>query len=309
MKNTVMSQNPVVRAAAAVLSIVSFAWAQGTPPAKRVKPDEVVATVEGQKITAGMIQRLRFGASQQFQQAALQNNKDFLKSVAGLLVLSDLAQKEKLEEQELYRDQLYFMRLNFLANAYLSNLNTKVKFSQEELQKYYADHAADYEEAVVRAIYVAFTRSPEAQAKGRLSQAQAKAKAEKLVKALAGGADFAKLAKENSDDATSAEKGGEISPVKRSSTGIPFEMRNAIFALKPGQVSDPIEQPAGYYVFRLEKIQTTPYEDVAASIATTVQGSKVQAEVSRILNSLNITYENEAFFAEQAPATPPASKP
>ena len=201
---------------------VALAAAQ-TPLAapKKVSSDDVVATVEGMKVTAGMIDALRVGAPPQFQAATKLSNTEFLKGVAGLLVLSRLAEKDKVQEISPYKDQLEFLRLNFLANAYVSNLNATVKVTPADIKKYYEEHKGDYEEAIVRAIYLSFsnTGGTDPQGRRRLTEAEAKAKAEKLVATLRKEGDFAQAAKDNSDDAASAAKGGDIGPLKRSSTG------------------------------------------------------------------------------------------
>jgi parvulin-like peptidyl-prolyl isomerase len=294
-----------------ILATLCFAsWVAGQTPAapanpsapKRVKADEVVATIDGEKITAGQIDRLRTGAPMQFQAAARMNNRDFLKSVAGLLVLAKRAEQEKLDQQEPYKDQLEFLRLNFLANTYIGTLNTKIQVTPDELKKYYEEHQSEFEEAVVKAIYIAFSRSAGAEGPPRLTEEAARAKAERLVQSLRNGADFAKLARENSDDTQSAEKGGEISPLKRNSAGVPAEIRNVVFALKPGEISSPVPQPAGFYIFKLERIQTASFDEVAANIATTVQGTKVQGELQRLLTNIRITHENEAYFEDGEPA-------
>ncbi len=297
--------------AAVLAASSSLVLSAQAPPAKPpVKSDEVVATVNGEKITAGMIQSLRNGAAQQFQRATQQTNKEFLKSVAGLLALSRAADREKVNEQEPYRDQWLFLRMNFLANAYVSYLNTQVKITQQEIQEQFEKNKAEYEEATVRAIYIAFSKTggTDAQGRPRLTEAEAKAKAEKLAAALKKGADFATLAKENSDDAASAEKGGDIGGMKRNATGVPSEIRIVVFALKPGQVSEPVPQPAGYYIFKLDQIKVTPFEEAASNIATQLQTQKVQAEVQRILSSMEIKHLNEAFFADP-PAPPAPPKP
>jgi peptidyl-prolyl cis-trans isomerase C len=269
--------------------------------AQTVKPEEVVATVNGEKITAGMMQSLRHGAAQQFQKAVQQGNKEFLKSVAGLLALARKAEQEKVDQKEPYRDQLLFLKMNFLANAYISYLNTQVQITQKEIQDYFEKNKAEYEEAMVRAIYIAFSRSggEDAEGRKRLTEAEAKAKAENLVAELKKGADFAALAKQHSDDKASAEQGGDIGGIKRASTGVPAEVRTAVFALKPGEVSEPLPQPAGYYIFKLDQIKTTPYEEAASAIATQLQSQKVQQEVQKILGSVEIRHVNEGFFADK----------
>jgi hypothetical protein len=266
-----------------------------------VKPDEVVATINGEKITAGMLQSLRNGAGQQFQKAVQQGNKEFLKSVAGLVALARKGEQVKVDEKEPFRDQWLFLKMNFLANAYISYLNTQVKITQEEIQEQFKRNKADYEEAQVRAIYIAFSRSggQDAQGRKRLTEPEAKAKAAKLAADLKKGADFAALAKEHSDDAASAEKGGQIEGIKRTSTGVPAEVRTVVFALQPGEVSEPVPQPAGYYIFKLDQIKTTPYEEAASGIATQLQSQKVQQEVQKVLGTVEIKHLNEAFFSDK----------
>lgn len=277
--------------------VLSAQTPSAKPPA--VKPDDVVATVNGEKITAGMLQSLRNGAAQQFQKAVQQNNKDFLKSVAGLLALSKKGEQEKIDQKEPYRDQWLFLKMNFLANAYISYLNTQVQITQQEIQAQYEKNKEEYEEAMVRAIYIAFSRSggDDAQGRKRLTEAEAKAKAEKLAAALKKGADFAKTAKEDSDDAGSAEKGGDIGGIKRNATGVPAEIRMAVFALKPGEISEPVPQATGFYILQVDQIKTTPYEEAASNIATQLQTQKVQQEVQRILGSVEIQHLNQGFFA------------
>ena len=304
--------------AAALLGAQAPSPSPASAAAKDVEPEDVVATIGGVKVTAGMLQKLRSNLPPQFQQAVSRmNKKAFLKSYAELSTLARLAEKEEIPEREPYKDQLAFLRMNFLAQSYLAALNARIEVSPAELQKYYNDNKSNHEEALVRTIYVAFSPNADKQtnadpkAKKLLTEAEAKAKAENLAAQLRQGADFAKLAQENSDDATSAQKGGDLGGIKKNSPGIPAEVKQFIFALQPGEISAPLRQPAGYYVFKLDSVRTTPFEEVRASLTSTVQSLKVKAEIDRILATVEITYDNEAYFTEApaAPATPPAAPP
>ncbi|MEJ5153210.1 peptidylprolyl isomerase [Comamonas sp. MYb396] len=80
--------------------------------------------------------------------------------------------------------------------------------------------------------------------------AKAKAQIEKLRQEAASGADFAKLAKENSSDTSSALKGGDLGLVPRGQTAPEFEA--AAFALsKPGDLSPVIKTQFGYHIIKL----------------------------------------------------------
>ena len=308
----------IIRICVAVVASVAFAAAQpppATPPAARPAgpgPNDVVATIDGEKITPARLLQLRNSLPSQFRQAASRmDNKTFLKSYAELLVLAKLAEKENIADHEPYKGQLAFMQMNFLAQTYVDHVSKQIKPSQEDLMKYYDEHKAEYEEAGVRAIYVSFSpsagkqESSDPKAKKVLTEEQAKAKAEGLSAELKNGADFAKLAKENSDDSATAGKGGDLGAIKKVGTGIPADIKTAIFALKPGEVSSPIRQPAGFYIFKVESIRTVPFQEVAGNISPTVQGLKMKEELDRIMKSVKITYENESFFKVE-PGDPPA---
>jgi parvulin-like peptidyl-prolyl isomerase len=79
--------------------------------------------------------------------------------------------------------------------------------------------------------------------------AAAKAEAEKLLKEIRGGADFAKLAKEFSD-CPSAPRGGDLGYFGRGRMVPEFE--KAAFALKVGQVSDVVKTESGYHIIRAD---------------------------------------------------------
>lgn len=79
--------------------------------------------------------------------------------------------------------------------------------------------------------------------------AAAKAKAEDAVKKLRAGADFAKLAKELSDDPGSKDKGGDVGFFKRGQMVAEFE--KAAFSLGKGEISDPVKTTYGYHVIQV----------------------------------------------------------
>ncbi len=118
--------------------------------------------------------------------------------------------------------------------------------------------------------------------------AAAKAKATALVQQLRAGADFAKLAKENSQDPSSAGNGGDMGFVDRGTTVEPFDQ--AAFTIPLNTIGDPIRsQEYGYHIIKvLERKEPgyKPFELVRAQIASQVTNQMAQdqarEEITRV---------------------------
>jgi peptidyl-prolyl cis-trans isomerase C len=83
------------------------------------------------------------------------------------------------------------------------------------------------------------------------SDEDAKAQAMAVLKQLRGGADFAALAKQYSDDKNSKRDGGQLKWAEKGKFVPPFE--EAAFAMKPGEISDPVRTQFGYHIIRLDE--------------------------------------------------------
>jgi peptidyl-prolyl cis-trans isomerase D len=119
-------------------------------------------------------------------------------------------------------------------------------------------------------------------------QMQAQIKAENIVKQLRGGADFAKLAKENSGDPSSSAAGGDMGFVDKGMTVEPFDQ--AIFSIPLNTISDPIRSKEyGYHIVKVTERREPGYrtfDEVRQQLAsqTTEQMAKDQArdEIMRV---------------------------
>ena len=92
----------------------------------------------------------------------------------------------------------------------------------------------------------------------RIILASSEDEAKEIKKQLDDKGDFAKIAKEKSQDSTTKEDGGEIKFDSQSST-VPSEVKEAAFKLKNGEVSDVITAmdsstyQSSYYIVKMEK--------------------------------------------------------
>ncbi len=123
----------------------------------------------------------------------------------------------------------------------------------QDLQTYYDQHRDEYrvpEQVKVSHILIK-TPLPAAGAKeDEKAVADARAKAEGVLKELKAGGDFAKLAEKYSEDPGSAKNGGELGWIGRGRTVPEFE--KAAFSLGNGQTSDLVKSSYGFHIIRVE---------------------------------------------------------
>ena len=116
-------------------------------------------------------------------------------------------------------------------------------------------------------------------AKDGSNDAAMKARAEDLIAQLRQGADFAKLAREQSADKGSAQRGGDLGVFGRGKMVPPFE--KAAFALqKPGEISGPVRSDFGYHIIELVERQSArrqPFEEVLPALREEMLG-KINGE-------------------------------
>jgi peptidyl-prolyl cis-trans isomerase C len=281
---------------------------QSAPP----RPDTVIATVNGKKLTFGEFETLLRSLPPQMQQNAMQNKKAFVNQFALMRKLADIAETSKLDQVAPYKDALEFSRMNIMAQAEINEAPKQFLVQPADQQKFYEANKERYNTVKVKVIYIPFSANPVEGADGKkpLSEAEAKAKAEDLLKQIHGGADFVKLVKEHSRDATSVAKDGDIGTFTPADN-LPDAIKAIVFKLKQGEVSEPVRQPNGYYLLKAQEIAAKPFSEVRDQIYSDIQKQRMQEWMDATNKSLNITYDNEAFFAAgppaaAAPKAPPA---
>lgn len=120
--------------------------------------------------------------------------------------------------------------------------------SEAEIEDYYATHQDAFRrQEQVRARHILFKLD---QGAALEQEAKVRAEAEAVLAELRQGADFGALAKAHSDDAATAEQGGDLGFFARGQMVKPFE--EAAFTLPVGQVSDLVRTPFGYHILLVE---------------------------------------------------------
>jgi parvulin-like peptidyl-prolyl isomerase len=129
---------------------------------------------------------------------------------------------------------------------------------------------------------------------------EAKAKIEAIRKRIVDGKeDFAKVAKAESDDKHSGEEGGELGTFGHGMMVPQFEQ--AAFALKAGEISQPVKTQFGYHLIQVEEKKTQPFDEVKDELKQKLGPEKVEQLVTD-LKKQNKVELNEKYFGPPQPA-------
>lgn len=228
-------------------------------------------------------------------------------------LVTDGVQVSDAELQERYQSEHEQVSLKFVRFTG-ADLAKDVAFSDDDLQKYLAEHGDRYKvPAKVRARYVAYKASDFAD-QVRVTDDQISAyydenkdtafaipeqvhvrqilvktpsdadekkiedsrkKATDLLAKIKGGQDFAAVAIASSDDPVTGKSGGDLGLQTRKSMS--SELANVAFALDAGTVSDVVQGPDGFYLLKVDDKQpaaTKPLDTVRADIVTALKNER-----------------------------------
>jgi parvulin-like peptidyl-prolyl isomerase len=280
---------------------LSAAWAQpqAAPTLPDLPDDTVVATFDdGANFTMGEFKRIYTLMAPEQQRMVLGDRKAFLQQWAFMRKLAQMGEAAKLDQQSPTKDALVYSRTQIMSQAQLDHKLQSIEVGPAEIVKYYDVNKDKYRQVHVRAIYIAFGGK-------KLSEEDARAKAAKLADQARGGADFVKLVKENSDDETSRAKDGDFATL-RATDNIPDAVRGAILALKQkGDVSDPVHQPNGFYIFRADEVIQAPLSQVRDQIYNDIKQKHFGEWLEQSNKDARVVFSSPAFLGT-APAQPPA---
>ncbi len=134
-------------------------------------------------------------------------------------------------------------------------------------------------------------------------EAAVKAKAEEILKEAKAGADFAELAKKNSEDDSNAQNGGDLDYFGRGRMVPEFD--TAAFTMEPGQISDLVKTQFGFHIIKLTDKKAgavRPLEEVKQQLTDQIQSDKAQAEATALATRLEAQIKKPADLETAAKA-------
>ncbi len=156
--------------------------------------------------------------------------------------------------------------------------------SDAEAQDFYAKNPDKFkQEEQVRASHILIRVDAKADA---AAKKKARAEIDSVLKQARGGADFAKLAQEHSQDGSAAQ-GGDLNYFSKGQMVPAFS--NVAFALKPGQISDVVTTEFGYHIIKLtdrKPARVVPFEEASPKIKEFLAEQKKQQHVDAFIDGL-----------------------
>ena len=267
-------------------------------------PNRVIATIGTETITASQFEAIINGLPAQYQaQARGPMKRQFMEQLVQVKVLAHQAAVLKLDQSPEAKQQISLATENILANLAGRTMVQLAQVNRDDMQKYYDGHKSEFETVSAHHILIRFKGSPVPLKDGQkdLTQEEALAKAQEIVKQLKAGADFEKIAKEESADAGSGTKGGDLGSFKHGQMVKPFE--DAAFSMKVGEISDPVKSQFGYHIIRVDKIEATSFDDARATIEGKLKPQIAQQQIAELQKQANVKLD-DAYFGP-----PPAASP
>lgn len=158
----------------------------------------------------------------------------------------------------------------------LESLKQGIAVPEDELKKYYNENLSRYTQAEERRASHILVKAEKSAPSAEREKAKAKAEA-LLAEVRKNPASFAEVAKKNSDDPGSAQRGGDLDFFARGAMVKPFE--DAVFSMKPGELSSVVESDFGFHIIRLDGVRggtVQPYEQVRGPILEEARKQQAQ---------------------------------
>lgn len=298
--------------AAAPTHAASPASAAGTPSAPAAQaseaPNKVVLKVGDQQFTKADIDNLIEHLDPRTQSAiAARGKKPLGDQYAMIVILSQRAHALHLDERPDFIARLAFQKQQMEAQAAYEEINQEAKVEPADIQKYYDDHTASFDQITMRQVVVRVKPATPPSAAGTpplanspgLSSAEAKARAEAIRKEILSGTDIKKVM----DDFKSPGEviiEGETRTIRRGS--MRPDMEKVAFALKDGEISDPLELPGAYVLIQVTGRSHLDLKTATPDIEKILRPQKIEAAMAEVKKSTPVWMDDQYF--SNPPAAP-----
>jgi peptidyl-prolyl cis-trans isomerase C len=223
----------------------------------------VVATVNGQKLSSEVLDMfVQAVTSKPAAEATPEQKSQMLDQLINMALAAQAGEKEGVQNEADVKARIELLRMQILAEA--------------ATEKYIKAHPVS--ESEMKAEYDAQLANMPKEYKARHILVETKEKAEAIIKELAAGGDFAKIAGKESKDPGSGKNGGDLGWFSAQTMVKPFA--DAVAKLEKGQTTQaPVQSEFGWHVIQLEDTRSPEppaFDDVKQQVEMFTQRKKLQ---------------------------------
>lgn len=245
------------------------------PVAKVNDPATVLFSINGTDVTSGMLQQLVEERIQPGVPITTGVQQQLITQMANLILLSQTAVAEKLDQDPANKGIIEMARISSLASIALHKL---LKDSKPD-------------DAALKALYDKEYNKPRLEYKARHILVREEAEAKAIMDELKAGKDFVELAKAKSID-PSAQAGGDLNWFSLDVMVAPFS--EAVSKMKKGEVSAaPVQSKFGWHIIRLDDqraLPAIPFDDLKPQLIEEWRQQMVQSHLKSLYDKAEIKH-------------------
>ena len=248
-----------------------------------------------------------------------QAHKQLAVRYASAMAMAQEAQKQGLDQGPKYEEMQKLSHMQTLAQLLAESLREKAgQVSDADIDDYYKQNAADFQEISLQRIFIPINKQPVA-SKVKLTPAQTKlqekqgaaamkTEAASVQKRAAAGGDFTKLQAEAFQTAGMKSPAPTTNMDKTRKSALPPEQQS-VFDLKAGDVSPLITDESGYFVYKASEKVTPPVDQVKEEIKNKLRAQRLQDSMQAVQKMATPTFNDAYFATPNAPAMPGMQMP
>ena len=257
----------LMAAAAALMCLSSVAAAADS---------EVIATVNGIKITQGDLASARAEVGAEIASIPVEaRTRVLVEYLVENQLMAEAAEKDKLATGPVFEDRIKYYRRRALRDLYFDK-HVRGTVTEADAKKLYDTQVASIK--------------PEVELRARHILVKTEAEARDVIEKVHRGEDFAELAKTTSTG-PSKMQGGDLGYFTKGQMVKEFE--EAAFALKPGDVSEPVKTQFGWHVIKIEDKRekgAPPFDSVKDRIMAALVQQKTQETIKNLRDKAKVEY-------------------